>query len=452
MQNSTTSSSASLPFPPGPVLKREVRAGLTTFATMAYIVVLNPAILGDAGMPAGGVLVATCLAAATGSILMGLLANYPFALAPGMGLNAFFAYTLVLGEGLSWQAALAAVFVSGVIFVILTLTKLREAVIDGIPSNLKHAVGGGIGLFIALIGLRNAGLIAYNPGTRTMGRVNEGHLSGGDLAQYVMPGVDEAAIGLAIFGLVVTAALVARKVPGALLYGILATTLAGIPLGVVAPESWALVSMPSGLGDTFLQLDFQGLFAYGLITAVFTFTFVDLFDTAGTLVGVAGKAKMLDEEGRLPRAKRALMADSVATVTGSLLGTSTTTTYVESAAGVAEGGRTGWTAITVGVLFLVALFFGPLVQLVPSAATAAALILVGVFMMGAVARIDFKDPVEAIPAFLTIAFMPLTFSIAEGISVGIISCVALRLLSGRTKQISLTLWVMFGLFVLRYFL
>ena len=318
--------SASLPIPPGPTLKCEVRAGLTTFATMAYIVVLNPAILGDAGMPAGGALVATCLAAATGSILMGVLANYPFALAPGMGLNAFFAYTLVLGEGLSWQAALAAVFVSGVIFVILTLTKLREAVIDGIPSNLKHAVGGGIGLFIALIGLRNAGLIAYNPGTRAMGRVNEGYLAGGDLAQYVMPGVDEASIGLAIFGLVVTAALVARKIPGALLYGILATTLAGIPLGVVAPESWVLVSMPSGLGDTFLQLDFQGLFAYGLVTAVFTFTFVDLFDTAGTLVGVADKAKMLDEEGRLPRAKPALMADSVATVTGSLLGTSTTTT------------------------------------------------------------------------------------------------------------------------------
>lgn len=449
---SPNSSPSSLPFPPGPQLKREVRAGLTTFATMGYIVVLNPAILGDAGMPAGGVLVATCLAAATGSILMGLLANYPFALAPGMGLNAFFAYTLVLGEGLSWQAALAAVFVSGVIFVILTLTRVREAVIDGIPPNLKHAVGAGIGLFIALIGLRNAGLIAYNPGTRTMGRINEGYLGDGALAEFAFPGVDEASIGLALFGLLATAALVARKVPGALLIGILATTAAGIPLGVVAPESWSLVEMPSGLGETFWQMDFGELFAYGLVTAVFTFTFVDLFDTAGTLVGVAGKAGMLDEEGRLPRAKRALLADSVATMTGSVLGTSTTTTYVESAAGVAEGGRTGWTAITVGALFLAALFFGPLVRLVPDAATAAALVLVGVFMMGAVARIDFEDPVEAIPAFLAVAFMPLTFSIAEGISVGIISCVALRLLAGRAKQISPVLWVMFALFVLRYFL
>ena len=449
---SSSSSPSFLPVPPGPQLKREVRAGLTTFATMGYIVVLNPAILGDAGMPAGAVLVATCLAAATGSILMGLLANYPFALAPGMGLNAFFAYTLVLGEGLSWQAALAAVFVSGVIFVVLTLTRIREAVIDGIPPNLKHAVGAGIGLFIALIGLRNAGLIAYNPGTRAMGRINEGYLGDGALAEFAFPGVDEASIGLALFGLLATAVLVARKVPGALLIGILATTLAGIPLGVVAPESWSPVAMPSGLGETFLQLDFGALFAYGLVTAVFTFTFVDLFDTAGTLVGVAGKAEMLEADGRLPRAKRALLADSVATVTGSLLGTSTTTTYVESAAGVAEGGRTGWTAITVGVLFLAALFFGPVVQLVPGAATAAALVLVGVFMMGTVGRIDFEDPVEAIPAFLAIAFMPLTFSIAEGISVGIISCVALRLLSGRVRQISPVLWIMFGLFVLRYFL
>lgn len=434
------------------LLKRETRAGVTTFATMAYIVVVNPQILGATGMPADGVMMATCLAAALGSILMGVLANYPFALAPGMGLNAFFAYTLVLGSGLSWQGALAAVFVSGTVFVILTLTRAREAVINGIPANLKRAVSGGVGLFIALIGFKNAGLVIFNQGTGTLGRINTNYFEDPALQELLPFGVSFVTVGLALFGLVITAGMVARKVPGALLWGILAATAVGIPLGVVAPDDWSLVGMPSGLGQTFLQMDFAELLAFGLVGAVFTFTFVDLFDTAGTLVGVASKADMLDKDGRLPRAKRALLADSVATMAGSVMGTSTTTTYVESAAGVAEGGRTGWTAVTVGVLFLLAIFFGPLVQMVPSAATAPALILVGVFMMGPVSRIDFKDPVEAIPAFLAVALMPLTFSIAEGISAGIVACVLLRLISGRTSQISPTLWVLFALFVARYFM
>ena len=431
--------------------RQEIRAGIATFLTMAYIIVVNPHILAAAGMPADGVMMATCLAAALGSVLMGALTNYPFALAPGMGLNAFFAYTVVLGMGLSWQGALAAVFISGVIFLLLTLTRARQAIVNAIPLSLKYAISVGIGLFIALIGLKNAGIIVFNPGLGSLGLVQARYFEDPELQGLLPPGTSFESVGLALFGLLLTGTLVVRKIRGALLWGILGTCVAGIPLGVVAPEELGLVGMPSGLGKTFLQMDFAAVFEYGLLTVVFTFTFVDLFDTVGTLVGVSSKAGMLDAQGRLPRANRALLADSVATMAGAALGTSTTTTYIESAAGVAEGGRTGLTAITTGALFLLALFFFPLVRSIPPAATAPVLVIVGIFMMEPVTRIDFSDYLEAIPAFFTIAMMPLAFSIAEGIVAGILAYTLLRALSGRWREISLTLWILTGLFVLRFF-
>ena len=321
----------------GTTLGREVRAGLTTFAAMAYIVAVNPLILADAGMPREAVVAATCLAAACGSILMGLLTNYPFAMAPGMGLNAFFSYTVVLGMGLSWQGALAAVFISGLIFLLLTLTGLREALINAIPLSLKSAISVGIGLFIALIGFKNAGVVVHNPATASLGLVHAGYFADPELGKLLPFGASEKSVGLALFGLVLTGALVVRKIPAALLIGIAVCTLLGVPLGLVQPDDGGLVGWPSGLGQTFLALDFAEVLTFGLVTVVVTFTFVDLFDTVGTLVGVSGKAGLLDAEGRLPRVKRALLADSLSTVFGASVGTSTTTTYVESAAGVAAG-------------------------------------------------------------------------------------------------------------------
>ena len=422
---------------------REVRAGLATFATMAYIIVVNPQILGAAGMPADGVMVATCLAAALGCFLMGALANYPFALAPGMGMNTFFTYTVVLGMGLSWQGALAAVFISGVFFFVLTLLRVREAIVDAIPATLKAAISVGIGLFIALVGLKSAGLIVFNPGTGSLGLVT---------AELLPAGTSPESVYLSLFGLALTGTLVVRKVTGALLWGILGSFLAAIPLGLVQVDELAFVALPSGLGKTFMALDFEVLFDYGLLTVIFTFTFVDLFDTVGTLVGVSSKAGMLDEQGRLPRATRAFLADSLATIAGATLGTSTTTSYIESAAGVAEGGRTGLTAVTTGVLFLLALFFFPLVSQIPPAATAPVLVIVGIFLMEPVSRIKFGDYLEAIPAFFTIALTPLAFSIAEGIVAGILSYTFLRAVSGRWREVGLALWILSGLFILRFFL
>ena len=433
-----------------PATKREIRAGTTTFVTMAYIIVVNPQILAEAGMPKDAVMAATCLAAALGSILMGCLANYPFALAPGMGLNAFFVYTVVLGMGIPWQGALAAVFISGLIFLILTLTRAREAIVNSIPLGLKCAVSVGIGLFIALIGLKNAGLIVFNPGTGSMGMVSGRYFTDPALVAFLPPGTSVATVGLSIAGLLITGALVVLKVRGALLWGILATFIVGIPAGVVSPEEMRLVGLPSGLGQTLFAWDFEAVFGLGLLTVIFTFTFVDLFDTVGTLVGVASKAEMLDESGHLPRANRALLADSIATMAGAALGTSTTTTYIESAAGIAEGGRTGLTAITTGVLFLVALLFAPLVQHIPAAATAPVLIIVGIFLMEPVRRIDFDDYTEAIPAFFTIFIMPLAFSIAEGIVAGILAFTFLRTVCGRTSEINITLWILTLLFLLRF--
>ena len=424
-------------------VRQEIRAGAATFMTMAYIIVVNPHILAAAGMPTDAVMMATCLAAALGCFLMGLLTNYPFALAPGMGLNAFFAYTVVVGMGLSWQGALAAVFISGACFFVLTLLRVREAIVNAIPASLKASISVGIGFFIALIGLKNAGIIVFNPGTGSLGMVR---------AELLPAGASLHSVYLALFGLALTGTLVVRKVTGALLWGILGTFLAAVPLGLVQGDELAFVALPSGLSKTFMALDFGVLFDYGLLTVIFTFFFVDLFDTAGTLVGLSSKTGMLDQQGHLPRAKQALMADSVATMAGATLGTSSTTTYIESAAGVAEGGRTGLTAITTGLLFLLALFFFPLVQQIPPAATAPVLVIVGIFMMEPVTRIDFSNFLEAIPAFFTIAMMPLAFSIADGIVAGILSYTFLRAASGRWREVGLALWLLSALFILRFFL
>ncbi|KJS20806.1 MAG: guanine permease [Clostridiaceae bacterium BRH_c20a] len=436
----------------GTNVRTEIMAGITTFMTMAYIIAVNPLILSDAGMPAGPVMVATCLAAALGTFLMGFLANYPFALAPGMGLNAFFAYTVVLTMGLSWQAALAAVFISGIIFLLLTLTKVREAIVNSIPLSLKYSVSVGIGLFIALIGLKNAGIIVHNPATGTLGLVTPHYFADEALLSLLPFGTSPQSIMLALFGLVITGALVVKKVRGSLLWGILATTIIGIPLGVVQlGQKFSPVSMPPSISETLFAMDFAAVFSYGLIPIIFAFTFVDLFDTIGTLVGVSSKAGMLDKNGHLPKANKALLADSIATMAGAALGTSTTTTYIESAAGVAEGGRTGLTAVTTGVLFLLALFFSPLVGIIPSAATAPILVIVGIFMMEPVTKIDFSDYLEAIPAFFAMFMMPLAFSIAEGIVFGVISYTVLRALTGRAKEISLTMWILTALFIVRFF-
>ncbi|NLW24238.1 MAG: NCS2 family permease [Clostridia bacterium] len=436
----------------GTTVRTEIMAGLTTFMTMAYIIIVNPQILGDAGMPAGAVMVATCLAAALGTFLMGFLANYPFALAPGMGLNAFFTYTVVLTMGLSWQAALAAVFISGIIFLLLTLSKAREAIVNSIPLSLKYAVSVGIGLFIALIGLKNAGIIVHNPGTGTIGLVTPEYFIDESLRALLPFGTTPTSILLAVFGLIFTSALVVKNVKGSLLWGILVTTIVGIPLGVVnLGENFTLVSMPPSLSETFMAMNFAEVLSFGLIPIIFSFTFVDLFDTVGTLVGVSSKAGMLDEKGNLPKANKALLADSLATIAGAALGTSTTTTYVESASGVAQGGRTGLTAVTTAVLFLLALFFSPLVGIIPSAATAPILIIVGIFMMEPVTKIDFSDYLEGIPAFFAIVMMPFAYSIAEGIVFGVIAYTVLRLLTGRAKDVSVVMWILTLLFVIRFF-
>lgn len=435
-------------------VRTEVFAGLTTFMTMAYIIFVNPSILVLAGMDFGAVLVATCLSAALATISMGFMSNYPFALAPGMGLNAFFTYTVVKGAGLSYQAALAAVFISGLLFFLLTITKAREEIINSIPMSLKLAVGTGIGVFIALIGFKNAGLVVSKPATL---------VTLGDLQSPI--------VLLAVFGLLLTSVLVVKKVRGALLVGIVATTFVGMVVseimgpqffGFVPGTETALIRFPKSLGDIFsapprlahlgeFRFGFAELLGVGFIPIIFSFAFVDVFDTVGTLIGVASKADMLDAEGKLPRANSAMMADAVGTVAGAMLGTSTVTTYVESAAGVAEGGRTGLTAVVTGLLFLAALFISPLAALIPAAATAPVLIIVGVFMMEPVVKINFSDFSEAIPAFLTIVMMPFTFSIAEGIVWGIISYVVLKLAQGKQKEISWMMYVLTFLFVLRFF-
>lgn len=417
-------------------VKTEILAGITTFMTMAYILIVNPDILSNTGMDPGGVFTATALSAAIATFIMAVYAKYPFGLAPGMGLNAFFAFTIVLGKmGKSWQFALTAVLIEGIVFILLSFIKAREAIFDSIPLSLKHAVSVGIGLFIAFIGLSGSGIVIQGDGTL---------LSLGDLTSG--PAL------VAIFGILFTGILLIKNVKGALLIGILASTLVGIPLGVtILPESGAsLVSLPPSVKNVAFQfVSLEEVFSLEMLVAVMTFLFVDIFDTVGTLAGVASKADMLDEDGKLPRVEKALMADAIGTVAGACLGTSTVTTFVESASGVAEGGRTGLTALSTSAMFAISLFFAPIFLIVPSAATAPALVLVGLFMMSPIKEIDFDDFTEGIPAFLTIAMMPFAYSIAEGIVFGMISYTVLKFLSGKKEDVSWVMIVLSILFVLR---
>lgn len=413
-------------------VRTEVIAGLTTFLTMAYILIVNPLILSETGMDFGALFTATALSAAIATLVMAFTANLPFALAPGMGLNAFFAYTVVLGMGYSWQFALTAVFLEGIIFILLTIFNIREAIINSIPTNVKKAISVGIGLFIAFIGFQNAGIIVDGPTLVSLGDITSGTAL------------------LAVIGLFITGVLLTFNVKGSLLIGIVATTLIGIPFGITPAPSgnWA----PPSLAPIFFKFEFSSIFSFDMLIVLFTFLFVDMFDTVGTLIGVSTKAGLLDKNGNIPKVKQALMADAIGTTVGACLGTSTVTTYVESSAGVAQGGRTGLTALTTAILFLLALFLSPLFLSVPAAATAPALILVGLFMMTPVKEIDFEDYTEAIPAFLTLIIMPLTYSIADGIMIGMLSWIILKLTSGKAKEINVVTIVIGILFILKLIL
>ncbi|NLY85812.1 MAG: NCS2 family permease [Tissierellia bacterium] len=419
----------------GTDVKTEILAGLTTFMTMAYILAVNPGMLSETGMDIGGVFTATAVSSAIACFMMALLANYPFALAPGMGLNAFFTYSVVFGMSRSWQFALTAVFIEGVIFILLSFFHVREAIFDSIPMNLKKAVSVGIGLFIALIGFVNAGIVVPGEGTIV------------DLGQLTTRGPI-----LSLIGLIITGFLLAKKVKGALFFGIIITTLIGIPLGITnLPEGGFLgiFSLPPSVRDVAFKFEWSNVFTWDMLIVMFSFLFVDIFDTIGTLIGVASKADMLDEEGKLPKVKQALLADAIGTTVGACLGTSTVTTYVESASGVAEGGRTGLTSFTTGILFLLALILSPLFLMIPGEATAPALIIVGLFMMSPIKEIDLTDFTEAIPAFLTIVMMPFVYSIAQGIVFGMVSYAVLKTLTGRYKEVSITMYILAVLFVLK---
>ncbi len=416
-------------------VKTEILAGVTTFMTMAYILAVNPDILSATGMDKNAVFTATALSAFIATMVMALVAKLPFALAPGMGLNAFFAFTVVLGMGHTWQFAITAVFLEGIIFLILTAFNIRELIVNAIPLPLKHAVSAGIGLFIAFIGLQNAGIITNN-----------------DAVLVGLGDMGSPAVLIALGGVILIGVLLALKVKGALLIGIFAATIIGLPFGVTHMPEGTLVDIPPSLEPIFWKFDFSHLFSFDMLIVLFTFLFVDMFDTVGTLVGVSSKAGMLDKDGRVPRVKQALFADSIGTFVGAILGTSTVTTYVESASGVAEGGKTGLTSLTTAVLFLLALFLAPIFTMVPAAATAPALILVGFFMMSPILKIDFDNYTDSIPAFVTIITMPLTYSIAEGIVFGMISYVLLKLLTGKTKDVSVVMIVLAILFVLKFFI
>ena len=413
-------------------LRTEVLAGITTFLTMSYILAVNPAMFSLLdGMNAGSVFTATALAAVIGSLVMALFAKMPFGLAPGMGLNAFFVYTVCMGMGYSWQFALTAVLIEGFIFILLTVTNLREAIVNAIPTSLKNAIGAGIGLFIAFIGLQNAGIIANSDATLvTLGDVTSG------------------APLLAVIGLAVTGVLVVKNVPGALLVGILVTTVIGIPMGLT--NFTGVVSMPHSASDIFCKFEWSQVWSLDMLVVVFTFIFIDMFDTIGTLVGVCTKANMLTPDGKIPRVKQAFMADAIATTAGACLGTSTTTTYVESAAGVAQGGRTGLTAFVIACCFAVALFFSPLFLSIPSAATAAVLIIVGLFMLEPIKNIPLNDYAEAIPAFVCLILMPLAYSISDGILIGMIFYVLFNMMCGNFKRITPTMYILAVMFILKY--
>lgn len=442
--------------------KTEILAGITTFMTMAYILAVNPSILSATGMDSGAVFTATALAAFIGTLLMAIFANYPFALAPGMGLNAYFAYTVVLGMGYSWEYALTAVFAEGIIFILLSATNVREAIFNAIPQNLKAAVSVGIGLFIAFIGLQNAKIVIGGSTLLQLFSVDKYNEVNGVSASFNDVGIT---VLLAIIGIIVTGILVVKNIKGNILWGILITWLLGIICqftGLYIPNAdlgfYSLLpnfsnglSIPS-LSPIFCKLDFSGIFSLNFIVILFAFLFVDLFDTIGTLIGVSAKADMLDENGKLPRIKGALMADAVATTVGAVIGTSTTTTFVESASGVSEGGRTGLTSVTTAILFGLSLFLSPIFLAIPSFATAPALVIVGLYMLTNVTNIDFNDMSEAIPCYVCIIAMPFFYSISEGISMGVITYVALNLITGKAKEkkVSALMYVLAVLFVLKY--
>jgi adenine/guanine/hypoxanthine permease len=415
----------------GTTVKTEVLAGITTFLTMAYILAVNPNILSAAGMDKNALFTATAVASIVGTLAMALLAKLPFAQAPGMGMNAFFAFTVVLGMGYSWQFALTAILIEGIIFFIMNALNIREAIVNAIPNTLKHAISAGIGLFIAFIGLQGAGIVVNDDATLVhLGKITEG------------PAL------LAFAGLVLTSVLLILKVKGALLLGILGTAIIGIPMGITTFTG--ILDTPPDPSPLFFKFDFSKVFTWDMLIVVFTFLFVDVFDTVGTLIGVCSKANMLDEKGQIPNVKKAFYADAIGTTSGAIFGTSAVTTYVESAAGVSEGGRTGLTALVTAGCFALALFFAPIFLAIPGAATAPVLVLVGLMMLSPIKDIDLEDYSESIPAFICIIAMPLTYSIAEGISLGLLAFVLLNLISGKHKKVTIPMYILAVLFVLNY--
>lgn len=412
-------------------LRKEVMGGITTFLTMAYILAVNPSILGDAGMDPGAVFTASVVSAVVATLVMALYARLPFVLAPGMGLNAFFAYTIVLTMGYTWQFALTAVFIEGVIFILLTITGLRQKIVDCMPLLLRRSISPGIGLFIAFIGLKNAGIVTSNASTL----VSLGNLH-------------DPAVLLACFGILLSAVLLVRNVTGALLIGILVTTVVGIPLGVTHFTS--VLSVPPSIAPVFCQFEWSSIMSVDMVVCVLTFLFIDMFDTIGTLIGVSNRAGMVDEDGNIPHLKNAFMADAIGTTVGAVLGTSTVTTYVESASGVNVGGRSGLTSFTAAICFALALFFAPLFLAIPGQATAPALVLVGVMMMHDIRKVNFQDYISAIPCFVCISFMPLTYSISDGILMGLISWVLIHVCSGKFKDLNIGMIILCMLFILKY--
>ena len=414
--------------------KTEFVAGLTTFMTMAYILIVNPSILSATGMDSGAVFTATALSAVVATLIMGLYARLPFAQAPGMGLNAFFAYTVVLGMGYSYQFALTAVFLEGIIFIFLTLFNVREAIVDSIPDNIKKAISVGIGLFIALVGLQGAGIVVHPEDGGTI--LALGNITSG-------PGL------LAIIGILITGILYVRKVKGALFIGMIITAVIGIPLGVTTVPT-SIISTPPSVGSLLFKFEWHNIFSVDMLIVLFTLLFMDMFDTIGTLVGVATKAKMLDENGKVPNIKKALFADAIGTTFGACVGTSTVSTFVESASGVAEGGRTGLTAVSAAFMFFLSLFFAPVFGAITSAVTCSALVLVGLFMIEPIKEIELNDFTEAIPAFLTIIMMPLSYSISDGIVFGVVSYIVLKVFAGKAKEISFTTILVGAIFILKF--
>ena len=412
-------------------VRTEIMAGITTFLTMAYILAVNPNILGETGMDKGALFTTTVLMSALPTIFMALYAKLPLALAPGMGLNAFFAYTVCMVMGYSWQFALTAVFLEGLVFLLLTVTNLREKIVDVIPTTLKNAISAGIGLYIAFIGLKSAGIIVNNEATL----VSLGDLTSGSAL-------------LGVIGIIITSFLLVKRVKGALLFGILSTTLVGIPLGVTHIDG--VFSIPPSVDPIFMKFEWDHIFTKDMVVVVFTFLFVDLFDCIGTVIGVSNRAGMVKEDGKIPRRKEIFMVDSVSTAAGAMMGTSTVAVYVESAAGVNEGGRTGLTSFVTGACFLLALFFAPLFLAIPAAATTPVLVLVGLMMMSSVLKIDFDDYSESIPAFICILLMPLTYSISEGIVLGHLSYVFINLLSGKFKKISIGMYILAAIFLIKF--